>query len=473
MDYGGKIRGRHLCGIKGAKYFYLTKSMLFDNPDLLSNLSKVEKSVIVEFLNKYWDEIPAGRVKEGRMIYSLKIGRMISEDEQIHHIDEKKLNDSIDNLQLMSCGEHSSDNGNLYSLKTKNNLEISTGIIDYIEEIEQSQWTGKYVYNLEIEKHHRYFAGCVLVSNCHKIIDSKMFKQTISKCSNTIARHGFSGSPFSLTTDDLELESVTGPPLSRVKLSDLIEAGWISRPTVNMVKYNSDWFDGRISFIKIYKNKIVENSIRNSLISKIAYDEFSEGNLVLILVRIIEHGKIIKDLLVKMGIEEREIKYVHGSSPPYVRAKVKQQMKDKEVSLVIASQIWNEGIDIPSIDVLIKADGGGGGGGGGVEDFVSGIGVAKDETESKKDETESKKEGRKSKKEGRGIRSVIQQVGRVLRKPKDPAIGDVNTSVENVVRIYDFFDNIQKDLRNHSTNRFSTYKMEKAFIVRSCPYEAK
>ena len=37
---------------------------------------------------------------------------------------------------------------------------------------------------------------------------------------------------------------------------------------------------------------------------------------------------------------------------------------------------------------------------------------------------------------------------------------------DNIVRIYDFFDNTHKILTNQSMNRFLTYKMEKSFRVK-------
>lgn len=279
----------------------------------------------------------------------------------------------------------------------------------------------------------------LIVDEVHRSIDSKMFRQTINKCKNTIARHGFSGTPFSLTTDDLELESVTGPPLSRVSVSRLIKEGWSSRPHVKMLKYNSPYFSDRYSH-RTYSKGIVENETRNNIIASIADHEYYRDDKpsILIIVRIIKHGKIIANKLEEMGFSGNEYKYIHGSSPDVARMKVKKALKSKSIRLVIASQIWNEGIDIPSVDVLIKADAGGGG----------------------------------EIKEGKGIRSVIQQVGRVIRKPVVTGDIDVDTEKENEVRIYDFFDDCQNDLRRWSVNRFMTYKMEKEFVVRRTSYDA-
>ena len=272
----------------------------------------------------------------------------------------------------------------------------------------------------------------------HHIIDSKMFKQTINKCVNTVARHGFSGTPFSLTTDDLELEAVTGPPLSRVSMSKLINEGWVSIPTIFMIKYESDLIRYANNYAELYRKKIVENFDRNKIISEIVADEFfsSETNSILVIIRIINHGKILKDMFIDEGIDPEEIAYIHGSTHNLKRAEVKEQFRKKNIRLVIASSIWTEGIDIPTVDVLVQADAGGG-----------------------KEITDNK-----------GIRAVIQKIGRVIRKPIEEGELDVNQNKESYVRVYDFFDDTHKDLIRHSMNRFMTYKMEKSFIVKEVKY---
>ena len=278
----------------------------------------------------------------------------------------------------------------------------------------------------------------LISDEAHHIIDSKMFKQTINKCKNTVARHGFSGTPFSLTTDDLELEAVTGPPLSRVSMSSLIEEGWVSVPHIFMVKYASDSIRYVKNYAELYRKKIVDNLDRNKIISDIVTNEYfsSDNSSILVIIRIINHGKILKELFLDGGIDHEDIEYIHGSTPKIKREDVKERFKAKELRIVIASSIWVEGIDIPTVDILVQADGGGG-----------------------KEITDS-----------RGIRAVIQKLGRVIRKPIKKGEIDVDQSEENIVKIYDFFDNTHKDLMRHSMNRYMTYKMEKGFKVEEVKY---
>ena len=272
----------------------------------------------------------------------------------------------------------------------------------------------------------------LIVDEIHHVIESKMMKQTIRKCKNTFARHGFSGSPYSLTVDDIELECVTGQPLSKVTLSRLIKEGWVSRPKVYVVNYDSISVRAH-NYQGAYSEGIVKNDVRNSVIVDIIMAEYEKTQKsILVLVRIIKHGLTLQEMLLNKHMAPEDLKYIHGSTPKFVRNEVKAALERNELRVVIASQIWNEGIDIPSVGVLVKADAGGG------KDIKV--------------------------KEGKGVRSVIQQTGRVLRKPVDGY--DVNTKRENIVEIYDFYDDIHKDLLKHSINRMNTYKMEKEFIVR-------
>lgn len=41
-----------------------------------------------------------------RVLMENKIGRLLGRDEHVHHIDEDKSNDAIENLELLAAGEH-------------------------------------------------------------------------------------------------------------------------------------------------------------------------------------------------------------------------------------------------------------------------------------------------------------------------------------------------------------------------------
>lgn len=47
-----------------------------------------------------------GYIREQRLVVEAALGRYLSEDEVVHHIDGDKLNNALDNLEVMSRSEH-------------------------------------------------------------------------------------------------------------------------------------------------------------------------------------------------------------------------------------------------------------------------------------------------------------------------------------------------------------------------------
>ena len=56
---------------------------------------------------KFWPMCDRrGYIKEHRYVMAKKLGRLLDENEIIHHIDNNKLNNDIDNLKLTNRSEH-------------------------------------------------------------------------------------------------------------------------------------------------------------------------------------------------------------------------------------------------------------------------------------------------------------------------------------------------------------------------------
>ncbi len=287
-------------------------------------------------------------------------------------------------------------------------------------------------------KRHRYQVDkylksieYVIMDECHHA-QSNTWRRIPKLCTNAYLKHGFSGTPWDFSSANVELETVCGAIKTKVTASHLIKLGYLAKPTITFHRYrgHEDAVQGE-NFTEVYTRGIVENPKRNRAICDVVMGEYKTGAKILLVVQRIKHGEILAQRLRKLGIHDREIGYLHGSKGKVIRQHGRKEFEQGDIQIMIVSNIWNEGIDIPSVDVLVKADSYGGG------DIY----------------------------ESEGVRNLIQQIGRVLRKPVPKGASDVNIEKEHTVRIHDFGDKHHRFLENWTRNRLRTVKMEPEFDV--------
>ena len=121
----------------------------------------------------------------------------------------------------------------------------------------------------------------------------------------------------------------------------------------------------------------------------------------LILVKEIAHGDLIKSIF---NVLKTDVKFVQGATDGDVRNDVKKLLNDKHEKIVICTSVWYEGINIPTLNVIVNGCG------------------------------------------GKSEIKTIQVIGRGLRKAEG----------KDEVEIIDFLDPY-KHLSNHSILRMRTY----------------
>jgi len=344
-------------------------------------------------------------------------------------IGNKNANDLLDLIDFHreSFNDLGRNKGTIpYGTIRYNNDDYILTRIKTIENVE-----GETVSDFTSVGSNSFIANGLLTHNCHHS-QSATWKRIVRLCNNKQYHHGFSGSPWDRGSANLDLECVCGAIKFKVTSSDLIRDGYLSIPHVFFHEYkgsNEEITGG--SFQELYTNSIVDCTARNKAIVKVVEQQYNEtDNKILVIVNRIKHGEILSTMLRRRGIDDRELGYLHGGKGKLVREKGKKKFERGDIRILIASQIFNEGIDIPSCDVLVKADALGGG---------------------------------ESVYESEGVRSFVQQIGRVLRKPVEE--GDVDTSTPHHVYIHDFIDRQNKYVLKHTENRIKTCKMEPGFIV--------
>ncbi len=254
--------------------------------------------------------------------------------------------------------------------------------------------------------------NCILiVDECHMIGDNKTFDVLMSIPG--WHRFGTSGTPLNRgQLNDLKLIACTGPVKVDISAAEMIETGWAAKPTIHIHEVPESTIDyWEADYHSAYDACIVENEHRNSTIEQLAQDELAEGHSVLVIVTRIAHGNLLANAL-GVFINDAPVLFVNGSSPMDERTQA-LGMLDTQPCVVIATVIFDEGVDVPGLDSIILAAGG-----------ASSI-------------------------------KTVQRIGRGLR----PKPG------RNEVRIHDFMDTANEYLLNHSEARLDTYEREQFEIV--------
>lgn len=100
---------------------------------------------------------------------------------------------------------------------------------------------------------------------------------------------------------------------------------------------------------------IINNQNYNRQIIREAMRWNKKGKSVLIYFFEKEHGHFLKSIADELGLY---CELLYGDSPTEKREHVKDNFKSKKILCVIASSIWNTGVNIPALDVVINAAGG-------------------------------------------------------------------------------------------------------------------
>ena len=222
-------------------------------------------------------------------------------------------------------------------------------------------------------------------------------------------KFGFSGT--AMTKDkirNLTLIGLTGRVLSEVKAMDLVDEGILANPEIKFISYSSKDIVDAYTYGEVYEEGIVYNDSRNKQILDLVKKH--NGQPMLILIQRIKHGDIVKNMLIAESID---CEFMSGKEDKDLRESVLARFKAGELKTLIGSTIYDLGVDLPTLSVLILA-------GGGKSDVA-----------------------------------ILQRIGRSLRKSEG----------KDTTMIYDFSDVSHSFLKKHTKSRYKLYK-ENRFPVK-------
>jgi superfamily II DNA or RNA helicase len=240
----------------------------------------------------------------------------------------------------------------------------------------------------------------ILVDESHHCSVGSQYFTFIQACTNAYYRYGLTASPWREQGDTLAIFALTGPVIYTYAYAQALEEGVVVPIEVYMTSINSNISMPILDNFKlVYDRGIVFNDDRNDQIAKIIKHLYSKGENTLVLVWRTEHGRLISERLGEVPHE-----YIHGTSPNRESAKVAFERGDNQV--LIASSIYDEGVDIERVQNVIVAAG------------------------------------------YKAPRLSIQRIGRGMRPSKG----------KERCRVFDFFDTCHNNLQKHSQERLKFYK---------------
>ncbi|CAM6003611.1 unnamed protein product [Sphagnum balticum] len=269
------------------------------------------------------------------------------------------------------------------------------------EEAEVSK--NKYVEILRMMKDTKVH----IIDECHMSACETI--QQIFKHSTAEHVYGLSGSPWRDDGADLLIESILGKYIVNISASRLIKDGYLAQALIRFRVVPPYPIELEKSYQSIYKKYVVENDARNGLVLNGAKALVEKGYQTLVLFSSLKHGKILYDLFK----QHMRCAILDGSNDKDEREKVKKDLQDHKIDCVLASKIFDIGVDIPSLSGLVIACG------------------------------------------GKSTVKALQRVGRVIRR---------YPSKKNAI-VVDFVDQAPY-LDNHSKTRYKIYCSEEGFDVK-------
>jgi len=187
--------------------------------------------------------------------------------------------------------------------------------------------------------------------------------------------------------------------------------GYLSPIKVFFIPFNdTKTYKNDLTYVQLYSEAIEQNEKRNNLIVEVVKRILAKNKTCLVAVSRVEHGKILTQ---KIKSFYPEVEFVEGKDKSERRKKIIKKLNLKEIKCVVCTTVFGEGIDIPTLEVLVSA-----------------------------------------KAQDSGI-DALQLAGRVMRRTEDKIEGWV----------VDFFDMHHKFFRRHAIKRKKIFKEEKFEVV--------
>lgn len=320
---------------------------------------------------------------------------------QFHTFFSEAFSEPIGIIGDGKCEIHDINIASIWTIGQAIGLKKKDILLDSDDDEEEVS-KNKYVEILKMMKDCRVH----IIDECHMSACETI--QQVFKTASTEHLYGLSGSPWRDDGADLLIESVLGKYIVNISASYLIERDFLAQPLIRFRVVPPYLYELERVYPSIYKKYVVENDARNALVLEAAKALVAKGYQTLVLFSSLKHGKILHDLFK----QHMKCAILDGSNDKDEREQVKKDLQNHQIDCVLASKIFDIGVDIPSLAGLVIACG------------------------------------------GKSTVKALQRVGRVIRKYPG----------KKFAVVIDFIDQAPY-LDNHSKVRYKIYTSEEGFDV--------
>ena len=200
----------------------------------------------------------------------------------------------------------------------------------------------------------KFLAGItgLIVDEAHTL-PAGTFWRVASLMPNAYWRVGLSGTPLARSDRRSVLVIAgIGDIIHRVEPQLLIERGYLSRPDIKMIQLRQTVPDHSLTYPEFRRRYVIDSKARNAAVME-AVDKVDKPALVFFNEK--RHGRILKALC---EARKWETAFVDGNDETSVRRSLIKQLEAGRKEVIVCSNVFTTGVDIPTLRGGVNAAGG-------------------------------------------------------------------------------------------------------------------
>lgn len=166
-------------------------------------------------------------------------------------------------------------------------------------------------------------------------------------------RVGLSATPFDRDDRRSVLSlGLIGNVIFRMSYKALVKRGLVAESQIQMVPLTQH-YDGKApTWQRAYKQLVVNSPERNRLVAQMTV---AAAKPAFVFVQQVKHGRELMGYMEEAGVNCR---FVHGTHSESHRQQSIDALKAGEIEAIVCTEIFSEGIDVPSLAAVVVATGG-------------------------------------------------------------------------------------------------------------------